>query len=136
MPCDPLRPLPRLCCAGSHDLPRSPAGRVLKRPGPSSSLPGRPDRLEPLALLAHDEPLPLRKIEVRDARRVDPEPRPVLFIGGKALETDHRVGDVVSPFARHEIAEERPSVRRNDREPGSRIALEQLALVRIDLVPN
>ena len=76
------------------------------------------------AFLAQDEPLAFGEGEVGRAGRIAAQPRTIGLISRETLEADHRMGDVVAAFVRHEIAQQLAAAGGNDREPGARIVLE------------
>src|SRR5580693_5911531 len=57
------------------------------------------------ALLGKHEALLQRVAEIRRAGRVDPYAGAVGLVASQALERQQRMGDVVGPLVRHEIAE-------------------------------
>src|SRR3954469_19563797 len=83
------------------------------------------------ALLAQDEAAFLGEAEIGGAFRIGFEPRPIGFVGGKAVERDQRIGDVVGALVRQPVAEEIAAAARNDGEPAPRVFLERVELVRV-----
>src|SRR5262249_48903704 len=88
------------------------------------------------ALLREDKLVLLGKIEIRHALGILPQPRAIGLVGGEALETDQREGDVVGALMRHEVADEVAAAFRDDAEPALRIFLELGALEGIELVAD
>src|SRR5262249_29436787 len=91
-------------------------------------------RFEERPLLAADEALRLRHLEIARAFRILRQPRAVGLIRGEALEADERPADVVGPLVRQEVAEQLAAAARDDAAPVARVLRERVALERIDLV--
>src|ERR1700761_1279547 len=88
------------------------------------------------SLLRQDEFVLLGEGEVRRSLCVGAQGGAIALVSRETVERNQSEGDVVGAFMGHEIACQSAATARNDAEPPPGVALELLALMRIDLIAN
>ena len=87
-------------------------------------------------LLAQDEALVPRELEVGAALGIGLQASAVGLVVGQAREADQAPGFVAGAFVWQEIADQLTTAARDDAAPGDRIVAEGIALERVDLVAD
>jgi DNA-binding transcriptional ArsR family regulator len=92
--------------------------------------------LDKVSLLAKDQPLPLRQVEVLKRFRIGLQALLVGLVGGEAVECNQTPGHIVRAFVREKISDQMPTASRNDATPILGVLPESFFLVWIDLIAD
>src|SRR5436190_12559444 len=88
------------------------------------------------AILANQESFAFCEFIVFAAEWIGGEPRPVLFVGGEALDRVDAVSESCRALVRREVADQIGAATRNCLSPVARIVLELDLLGRIDMISD